>query len=200
MATTAAGSARRAEILQRAASLFATHGVQATTMVNVGKAVGVQKASLYYFFASKEDLVAEIVKPAVASLHDEVARISNSDAAADDKLVAATTSLAHAFETYPDEMVILVRERLRTILREDDYREVRRLQSSYTDHWQAIVTHGQETGIFRQGDSRLLTYAMIGSLDWMYAWYEPGEDAASRIGEAFARFFLEGLREPAVGR
>jgi TetR/AcrR family transcriptional regulator, cholesterol catabolism regulator len=200
MVKTAAGSARRTEILQRAASLFATHGVQATTMVNVGNAVGVQKASLYYFFASKEDLVAEIVKPAVASLHDEVARISSSDAAADDKLVAATTSLAHAFETYPDEMVILVRERLRTILRDDDYREVRRLQASYTDHWQAIVMHGQEAGIFRQGDSRLLTYAMIGSLDWMYAWYVPGEDAAAGIGEAFSRFFLEGLREPAAGR
>jgi TetR/AcrR family transcriptional regulator, cholesterol catabolism regulator len=196
MVTTAAGSARRTEILQQAAALFATSGVQATTMVNVASAVGVQKASLYYFFASKEDLAAEIVKPAVMSLHGDIARIARANLGADSKLAEATDSLARAFETYNDEMVILVRERLRSILREADYREVRRLQASYTDHWQAIVEEGQESGIFRQGESRLLTYAMIGSLDWMYAWYVPGEGAASRIGEAFATFFLEGLREP----
>lgn len=47
---------RRAEILALATDLFLTHGFAATSMSALARAVGVQKASLYHHFASKEEL------------------------------------------------------------------------------------------------------------------------------------------------
>lgn len=47
---------RRAEILAVATDLFLAHGFAGTSMSALARAVGVQKASLYHHFASKEEL------------------------------------------------------------------------------------------------------------------------------------------------
>lgn len=47
---------RRAEILTAATDLFLAHGFAGTSMAALARAVGIQKASLYHHFASKEDL------------------------------------------------------------------------------------------------------------------------------------------------
>ena len=52
---------RRDEILDSAALLFATKGVANTTVRDIGKAVGMLSGSLYYYFDSKESMVAEIL-------------------------------------------------------------------------------------------------------------------------------------------
>ena len=47
---------RRAGILATATDLFLSHGFAGTSMAALARAVGMQKASLYHHFASKEDL------------------------------------------------------------------------------------------------------------------------------------------------
>lgn len=47
---------RREEILDRAVSLFLDQGYAGTSMADVARATGIQKASLYHHFASKEAL------------------------------------------------------------------------------------------------------------------------------------------------
>lgn len=47
---------RRAEILAAATDLFLAHGFAGTSMAALARAVGIQKASLYHHFTSKEDL------------------------------------------------------------------------------------------------------------------------------------------------
>jgi AcrR family transcriptional regulator len=52
---------RRAEILAAATGLFLAHGFAGTSMAALARAVGIQKASLYHHFASKEDLFVACV-------------------------------------------------------------------------------------------------------------------------------------------
>lgn len=47
---------RRAKILATATDLFLAHGFAGTSMAALARAVGIQKASLYHHFTSKEDL------------------------------------------------------------------------------------------------------------------------------------------------
>lgn len=47
---------RRGEILAVATDLFLTHGFAGTSMAALARAVGIQKASLYHHFTSKEEL------------------------------------------------------------------------------------------------------------------------------------------------
>ena len=50
------GTDRRADILATATDLFLNHGFAGTSMAALARAAGMQKASLYHHFASKEDL------------------------------------------------------------------------------------------------------------------------------------------------
>ena len=50
------GTDRRADILATATDLFLNHGFAGTSMAVLARAAGMQKASLYHHFASKEDL------------------------------------------------------------------------------------------------------------------------------------------------
>jgi len=52
---------RRLSIMATATDLFLSHGFTATSMAMLARAVGMQKASLYHHFASKEDLFVACV-------------------------------------------------------------------------------------------------------------------------------------------
>ncbi len=54
-------SDRRTEILERATEAFVTHGFAGTSMADLARAVGIQKASLYHHFASKQVLFVACV-------------------------------------------------------------------------------------------------------------------------------------------
>src|SRR4051794_27133732 len=54
---------RRGEILSIAAAQFAERGVASTTVRDIGAAAGILSGSLYHHFASKEQIVAELLLP-----------------------------------------------------------------------------------------------------------------------------------------
>ena len=59
----------RERILDVAAHLFATHGFAGTSIRDIADALGVTKAALYYHFASKEELLQNIVAQGFAAVN-----------------------------------------------------------------------------------------------------------------------------------
>src|ERR1700676_4714372 len=57
---------QREHILRHAAKLFADTGYAATTMDVLSEVTEMNKASLYYYFGSKCDILFEVVKIAIA--------------------------------------------------------------------------------------------------------------------------------------
>jgi AcrR family transcriptional regulator len=70
------GADRREQILDRAGELFATKGVSATTVREIGSAVGLLSGSLYHYFESKEAMVEEIVSDFLGDLSSAYTSIS----------------------------------------------------------------------------------------------------------------------------
>ena len=64
---TARGEERRRQIIEVATRLFAHNGYHPTSVADVVDAVGVGKGVFYWYFSSKEELLAELLK---ASNHD----------------------------------------------------------------------------------------------------------------------------------
>src|SRR5215210_8228227 len=62
-------SARRSELTRAAARLFAERGYHGTSIGDLAEALGVQKASLYHHFASKQDLLYETMRSGAAAFH-----------------------------------------------------------------------------------------------------------------------------------
>ena len=87
--------------VMRAATLFAGSGLDGTKMEEVAAATGVPKATLYYYFEGKEDILAFLFN----EILDEVARAIDGalrhGGTAADRLRAAIEAHLRVFEEYP---------------------------------------------------------------------------------------------------
>ena len=63
----------RQQVLETAARLFTTHGVEAVTMAEIARAAGVGKGTLYRRYADKGQLTLALMDACVRHLQDEVA-------------------------------------------------------------------------------------------------------------------------------
>ena len=52
---------KRDRILQTANEIFARYGYDKTTLDDIGKKCGLNKASLYYYFSNKEDIYVQVI-------------------------------------------------------------------------------------------------------------------------------------------
>jgi len=93
---------RRSEVISISASLFAERGIAGTTMRGIADACGIQAASLYHHFASKDDILAEIMGRSsnhVVALYADIKAADLDPAERFEALIRAT--LAN-FHQYPD--------------------------------------------------------------------------------------------------
>ena len=67
--------APREEILHAAAELFVDHGFAATSTRDIAEKVGIRQASLYYHFAGKPGILAELLELSVQPSLDQVEKI-----------------------------------------------------------------------------------------------------------------------------
>ncbi|MFZ2242116.1 MAG: helix-turn-helix domain-containing protein, partial [Gordonia amarae] len=82
------GSTARDEILDAAAELFTTLGFTATSTRKIADAVGIRQASLYHYFATKDDILAALLDTTVAGSLDQARRLLAVDGPAMDRLLA----------------------------------------------------------------------------------------------------------------
>jgi TetR/AcrR family transcriptional regulator, cholesterol catabolism regulator len=68
-------SARRQQILDTATALFAEKGIVATTVRDVSEQAGILSGSLYHHFASKDEMIAQVIAPVITAQIDEFDRI-----------------------------------------------------------------------------------------------------------------------------
>jgi AcrR family transcriptional regulator len=61
------GSAR-GRVIEAALALFAEHGVNGTSLQMIADHLGVSKASVYYQFHSKDDIVLAVIRPVYAEI------------------------------------------------------------------------------------------------------------------------------------
>lgn len=73
--------------LSAAAELFADRGVEHTKIEEIAAATGVPKATLYYYFSGKEDILAFLFQDTLRHIADQVAIAASSDGSARHRLV-----------------------------------------------------------------------------------------------------------------
>lgn len=73
--------------LPAAAELFADRGVESTKIEDVAAATGVPKATLYYYFSGKEEILAFLFSDVLRHVADAVAMAAGGGGSARDRLV-----------------------------------------------------------------------------------------------------------------
>jgi response regulator NasT len=106
----AAPRARRGEVLDAAARIFADKGFAETTIQDIADAVGVLKGSLYYYFSSKEQLLHDVLTRADDSAWARVEEAVTAAAPAIEQLRAWVVAQLEATADDPAGMALLFQE------------------------------------------------------------------------------------------
>jgi TetR/AcrR family transcriptional regulator len=89
------------EKVLNAAELFAESGLDATKMEDVAAATGVPKATLYYYFEGKEDILAFLFSEILEELENAVAIATSGEGTAAERLRKVITAHIEVVAHYP---------------------------------------------------------------------------------------------------
>jgi AcrR family transcriptional regulator len=129
---------RRDEILDAAAGLFAERGYHGVSIDDIGAAVGMSGPGIYRHFASKEDVLAQMLLRISRELLDEGSRRVVAAAAAAEALDALLRWHVDFALTRP--ALITVQERELGNVPEPARRQIRRLQRLYVEEWVTVLS------------------------------------------------------------
>jgi AcrR family transcriptional regulator len=187
--------ARRQEIVDIAARLFAERGYHATSISDLADASGLHRGGLYHYIGSKENLLFDIHERFINPLLEEAHAIEARGLAPDETLRELARALMHDIATYHDQVTVFLHE-WRTVAARDDKRadEVRAARQEFEAVITRALRRGVEQGMFDIAKPTLAVLAFLGMFNYSYQWYRARDLEADEIAEVFCDFFLEGVR------
>ena len=193
-------SIRRQEISDAAVRVFNRLGYKGASLSAVASELGVDRATLYYYFSSKEQMFDETVRAVIEGNDELVRRIAASAISPNRKLRELVTSMMLSYAANYPLLYIYIREDLSHV---SDKRsiwsaEMRALNRSIENSFIDIIEQGYADGSFRRvGSARTVAYGILGMLNWSHRWFKPGQpESADEIGKVFAEMVLSGLESP----
>ncbi len=181
---------RREQILEIATHVF-QQGFRATSLDHVAAAMGVTRPAIYYYFRSKEELLAAIYDRGVAVLIDRAAALFEQ-ALAPDALLRKLIEV-HVRTMLEEQPIVRVYFQEKDSLGEAASRSVKEKEVVFTKMMARAIEDGQSKGLFRAGNSELIVNAILGMLIWVHAWYRAERHSEEAISEVFWQLLAGGL-------
>jgi len=184
---------REAELHATATRLFRQRGFHATSMQDLGEALGMNRGSLYHYISAKDELLWTILTRALDILEERVLPILDSEAPAVDRLTGAIREHLRVAADHADELSLIQIE-WRALDRGRQAEMIRR-RDRYEARWRVALEAGIADGSLRAFDVRLAGIGILSACNWFTQWYRPGgPSSVDEIADAFAELFLGGLR------
>ncbi len=182
---------RRREILRAAARVFRSRGLHAAGMRDIAAEAGMHAGNLYYYFQSKEELLAYCQRDALDGLAELVAEVRASGAPPDERLrtlIAGHVELLN--ERTPGSLAHLEVE----ALSEEWRSELQARRDRYERSIRTLVREAIDSGAFRQVDPAAAALAILGAANWTVKWFrDSGSKSAREVGLEFADLLVGGL-------
>lgn len=157
--------------------LFARHGYAAVSMREIASEVGVGPGALYNHFATKQDLLADLMARHFSCLASGWA--GEPASAADTPPAEALEGFARFHLRYhaanADEVSVAYME-LRS-LEPPNFHRFDHLRRTYEDQLVSILERGAKAGVFIIEDARTQALAILAMLTGMNAWFRRGDRA-----------------------
>ena len=145
----------RARIVTAATAEFAAHGYDATTVDEIARRAGLNKAMIYYHFDDKLGLYVEILRDVLGSLGARTREVVESAATPDAKVGAFVDALNAEADARPEFPFLMMRE-IADGARHLDA-DTLRLMTAIVGNLGDILGQGVKTGIFH-ATNPFLTY------------------------------------------
>lgn len=186
---------KRGDILREAARLFAARGIAATSIRDIADAVGVKSASLYHHFASKEQIVQEILAEPARHL---LAGYEAAEAASAHPLEQLRGLLRASFDTLqvaPDACAIFQND-YGYLAAFAGYAPLLQTFGAFQEVWLRVLGRGAAEGLFRRDVPPVLFYRLCRDAVWAlvgpYRRGEIGQADLDAAVEVYADLLLNG--------
>jgi TetR/AcrR family transcriptional regulator len=182
---------KRVEILRSAAAAFRRRGYHGASVDRIARALRMTKSHLYYYFRDKEEILYfchDYSVDLLLRLLDDVEKVGGPPEVRLRALLVGFVHMIldelHGTALTMDVQALSPRLLRRVVAKRDRFdRGVRR-----------TVQEGMRSGAFAKGDPKLVTFAILGAVNWITRWYDPkGPARSDEIAEAFASYLLRGL-------
>jgi AcrR family transcriptional regulator len=186
---------KRATIVDHAAELFDRSGYGNTSMADIAQAVQIAKPTLYHYFKSKDEILY--------SIHDEFINVllSKHDArsalelSAHESLLELIVDIISLMQTHRGHVRVFFEHHRE--LPSKQQRLIRAKRDRFRQHLVDILERGVASGEFRDADTRLVAWAVLGMSNWTYQWFKPtGVYSARELAEQFFGIVTQGIQSP----
>lgn len=161
-------------------------------MQDLADAMGMQKASLYYYIRSKEELLVRVCERGTGAFTQELNEIVALNLGAGEKLRRAIECHLVALCEQLELFTVFLREQ--KFLGEAYKKQLRGEGKRHAELLALILEEGVATGEFRQVNVTVTTLAILGMCNWLYEWYSPGGALQPReIAQMYSELVLRGL-------
>ena len=182
----------RDKILAAAVQLFAEYGYHAATMRDIAQMAGIQAASIYYHYPSKQALLIEIMESHMRQLNANLERIVNKPHKVQQCLYEAISNHIILHTTYKSEFFIVDTE-IRA-LEGENRRKILALRDHYEELIQGLLREGMNQGVLRQTDIKISSYAIIAMCTEVAQWFRsPGRLSVQQVIEIYFQMVTDGL-------
>jgi AcrR family transcriptional regulator len=182
----------REKVLAASVKLFAEYGYHAATMRDIARMTGIQAASIYYHYPSKQALLVEIMESHMRQLNANLERIINKPQTFQQCLYEVISNHILLHTTFKSEFFIIDTE-IRA-LEDDNRRKILALRDRYEDLIQGLLHEGMTQGVLRQTDIKISSYAIIAMCTEVAQWFRSaGRLSVQQVVEMYFQMITEGL-------
>jgi TetR/AcrR family transcriptional regulator, cholesterol catabolism regulator len=189
---------RRERLLAAAAEVFKDQGLEATSINDIAERMGSDRASVYYYFGSKQEIFLALVRQAVEEIVVASEAIAASGGPPAVRLERLVQSQLEAYERHYPFIQLYIQEDMNRVPGDGTTagEELKALGLRYEAAFESIIREGLAAGEFRPDlDARLVMFAILGAINWTHRWFSPGGRlTGAQVGQSFADLFLNGVR------
>lgn len=192
------GGATRQRILGAAATVLSARGYAATRLSDIAAEAGVRTPGVYYYFSSRDDLIAEVMRVGQLRVFEHV-----------------ESALSAAPDTCDsrDRICVAVEAHLRVELELSEFatavtrntsqlpEQVRRAHQAESDKyhalWRALLESARNEGLLKPDlDLGIARMLVIGALNWTPEWWRTSCDSIDTLVDTAQSLVCDGLFKP----
>lgn len=184
-------------MLAAATAVFRRMGYSQATLEDIAREVGINRATLYYYVGTKEELLVALLNGPIMTVRERLEEVASRELTASEQLAATLREYVKTLDEHP-ELFIFLSENVHNVMSGPEAEQLRENADRYGRTLTSVIAAGQRDGEFRSDiDPQTAVMGIIGMFNWLHRWYRPaGSRTLIEIGEDLVAMALSALEPP----
>ena len=181
------------ELLVVAADIFAKKGYKATSVREIAEKAGINKATIYHYFSSKEEMLFKIMDNAMEEALKNLEKIRAENIDPMTKLENVLKFYSKYYVSKQADLILLVNEL--NSLKEEYKNLLIEKERKYVELMKSILFELKEKGMLKDElPITVIVFTFFSIIHYTIKWYNPkGEIKVEELSKYFVDIFTQGI-------